>query len=48
MDLENNWADNQLGQMADFPPLYFIFIFVLQKLDIPQIKSQTMWQTQIN
>ena len=39
---------NQLGQMADIPPLLTFKFFDLYKLDLPQIKSQTMWHTQMN
>ena len=38
----------QLGQMADFPPLLTFLIFDLLKLDVPQIKSQTMRDTRMN
>ena len=39
---------NQLGQMADIPPLLTFKFFDLYKLDLPQIKSQTMWHTRMN
>ena len=39
---------NQLGQMADFPPLLFILVFDLLRLDAPQIKSQTLRHALMN
>ena len=39
---------NQLGQMADFPPPLTFLIFDLKKPDVPQIKSQIMRHTWMN
>ena len=39
---------NQMGQMADFPPLFLLFEFLTFKLDVPQIKFQTMRHTRMN
>ena len=38
----------QFSQMASFSPLLTFLIFDLQKLDLPQIKSQTKGHTQMN
>ena len=41
---------NQLGQMADFPPVLTFFNFLTYKnlMYIPQIKFQTMRHTRMN
>ena len=41
---------NQLGQMADFPPVLFFFKILTYKnlMYIPQINFQTMRHTQMN
>ena len=36
---------NQLDQMADFPPILTFLIFDLQKLEVPQIKLHMMQHT---
>ena len=34
---------NQLGQMADFPPLYLLKLLTYKNFMFPQIKYQTIW-----
>ena len=46
--IDTNCRQNQLGQMADFPPRLTFLVFDLQKLDVPQTNSQTMGHTRMN
>ena len=37
-----------MSEMVDFHPLLDFTVFNLLKHDVPQIKSQTMWQALMN